>query len=188
MRAATIEILLLSIVFAFASYYVSKTLGKRDEVRAIQARFNAHLKEMQDALKRNDEAKLKQLQARDKELNEAMLKTMLLPFRSLIVILPLYFILWNYLLPALFPGYVVTLPFALPFRLDVWNASAWKTVFGARGFFIWSTILAGFVVIELGWTKVEARALAKFAKLFKRGQTQTLSQTQTSTQTLDKQT
>jgi uncharacterized membrane protein (DUF106 family) len=157
----------LAVVFAFISYYVNKTLGKRDEVRAIQKRFNDHVKEMQEALKRNDDAKLKELQKQDKELNDAMMKSMLLPWRSFIVILPLYFVVWNYVLPALFPGYAVTLPFSLPGRLDVWNSSAWRPVFGARGFFIWGTVLAGLVIVELMWTKVEAQALAKLAKLFK---------------------
>lgn len=160
--------MILAVAFAFVSYALNKTLGKRDEVRASQKRFNDHMKEMQEALKRNDEAKLKELQKKDKELNEEMMKTMFLPFRSMLVILPLYFVLWNYVLPALFPKYVVTLPFSLPGRMDVWNASAWRPTFGARGFFIWSTVLAGLVIVEGLWVKVEAQALDKIAKLFKR--------------------
>jgi len=158
------ELMALATVFAFFSYYVSKTLGKRDEVRAIQKKFNDHVKEMQDALKKNDEARLKELQKQDKEMNDAMMKTMFLPWRSFVVILPLYFVLWNYVLPALFPNYSVTLPFSLPGRTDFWNASAWRPWFGARGFFIWSTVFAGLLIVELLWTKVEARVIERVFK------------------------
>ena len=168
MREATFWIIVFSVVFAFVSYAVNKTLGKRDEVRAKQKRFNDHMKEMQDAMKRNDEAKLKELQSREKEMNDAMMQTMFLPFRAFIVIIPLYYIIWNYVLPALFPNYSITLPFSLPGGIDFWNASAWRPTFGARGFFIWSTVVAGMLVVELLWTKVEARALGEIAKLFKR--------------------
>lgn len=166
MREATLWLMVFALVFAFFSYFLNKTLGKRDEVRATQKKFNDHMKEMQEALKRNDEAKIKELQKRDKELNEAMMKTMFLPFRSLIVVLPVYFVLWNYVLPALFPNYVITLPFSLPGRMDFWSADAWRPTFGARGFFIWSTVFAGLLVVELLWTKVEARVLAKLFKRF----------------------
>ncbi len=166
MREATLGLMALSVVFAFFSYYLNKTLGKRDEVRATQQKFNDHMKAMQDALKRNDEAKIKELQKRDKELNDAMMQTMFLPFRSLIVILPIYFALYSYILPALFPNFSITLPFSLPGRMDLWNPSAWRPTFGARGFFIWSTVFAGLLVVELLWTKVEARVLAKLFKGF----------------------
>jgi uncharacterized membrane protein (DUF106 family) len=173
MRLATVEIMVLATVFAFVSYYLSKTLGKRDEVRASQKRFNDHVKEMQAAMKRNDEAKLKELQKKDEELNKEMMKTMFLPFRSMIVILPLYYVLWNFLLPAWFPDYSVRLPFSLPGRMDFWSADAWRPWFGARGFFIWSTVVAGLVIVEGLWAKVEARVIQK---LFKRGEAQKPSQ------------
>ena len=168
MREATFWLIVFATVFAFVSYAVNKTLGKRDEVRSKQKAFNDHTKEMQDAIKRNDEAKLKALQSREKEMNDAMMQTMFLPFRAFIVIIPLYYVIWNYVLPMLFPNYSITLPFSLPGRFDAWNADAWRPSFGARGFFIWSTVVAGMLIVELLWTKVEAQALGKIGKLFKR--------------------
>jgi hypothetical protein len=116
---------------------------------------------------------LKEFQKRDKEVNEEMMKTMFLPFRSMLIILPVYYLLFTFVLPAVFPTYSITLPFSLPGRMDFWNASAWRPTFGARGFFIWSTVFAGLVIVEGLWVKVEARVIQK---LFKRGETQKPSQ------------
>lgn len=159
MRTETIAIMLIALAAAFFSYYANKKFGKREKVKELQKKVNDYQKELKKAYDEKNEARIKELKEREPEMLKAMQEMMLLPFRSMIIIAPLYLILLAIVLPALFPKYVVTLPFSLPSWYTIWEASSWRNWFGARGFFIWSAIFFGIIMIELFWTRVEKRLL-----------------------------
>lgn len=151
--------MLVALAAAFFSYYANKKFGKRDKMKELQKKVNDFQKELKKAYDEKNEARIKELREREPEMLKAMQEMMLLPFRSMIIIAPVYLILLAIVLPALFPKYVITLPFSLPGGVAFWEASTWRNWFGARGFFIWSAIFFGIVVIELLWTRVEKRLL-----------------------------
>ncbi len=155
----TIEIIVFAIAFAFFSYYLNKKIGHRDKVKEIQKSVNDYQKQLKDAYARKDEAKIKELSAREKEVTDSMKQMMFLPMKSMVVILPLYLALFYWVLPALFPNFIVAnMPFSLPSSLAVWQP--WKNWLGARGLFIYATVFAG-LFIELVFTRIEKKIFQK---------------------------
>lgn len=165
-QTETIGVILFAIAFAFFSYYLNKKIGHKDEVKEIQKSVNDYQKELKDAYARKDDAKIKELTAREKEVTDSMKKMMFLPMKSLVIILPLYMALFYWVLPNLFPNFIIAnMPFSLPSSIAVWQP--WKDWLGVRGLFIYSTVFAG-LFIEVVFTKIEK-------KIFKPQQKQAVS-------------
>ncbi len=155
----TIEIIVFAIAFAFFSYYLNKKIGHRDKVRDLQKKVNEYQKELKDAYARKDEAKIKELSAREKEMMDHMKQMTLLPMRTMVLILPLWFVIFYFILPALFSNYILTnMPFPVPSSIAFWQP--WKNWLGARGLFIYATVFAG-LFVELVFTRIEKKIFQK---------------------------
>jgi uncharacterized membrane protein (DUF106 family) len=138
---------------------LNKKIGQRDKVKELQKNVNDYQKELKDAHARKDEAKIKELSAREKEMMDSMKQMTLLPMKTMIVILPMWFILFYFVLPALFPRYLLTdMPFSVPSSIAVWQP--WKNWLGARGLFIYSTVFVG-LFIELVFARIEKKIFKK---------------------------
>lgn len=158
-QTETVGIILFAIAFAFLSYYLNKKIGHKDKVKEIQKSVNDYQKALKDAYARKDESKIKELTAREKEVTDSMKQMMFLPMKSLVIILPLYMVLFYWVLPSLFPNFIVAnMPFSLPSSIAVWQP--WKDWLGARGLFIYSTVFAG-LFIELVFTRIEKKIFQK---------------------------
>ncbi len=143
---------LLALVFALASFAISRTLGNRRRVKEIQKEINGFNAELKKAADSKDEKKVKQLTERESQVTKLMWEMMGYSFKPLLVLLPLFWIAYEFVLPALFaPGFIVHLPFSLPSNIMFWEP--WKDYLGARGLFIYSLVVMG-MVLELIATKV----------------------------------
>ncbi|MFH1057011.1 MAG: EMC3/TMCO1 family protein [Candidatus Micrarchaeota archaeon] len=141
------ELSLFSLAFSAVSFYLNKTLGQRDRVKSIQKEFQGYQKELQKAIVDKDEKKLEELKKHDKEMNEKMMQMLWLPWKASIVILPLVWILISWVLPPLYRGFVILLPFNIhlsailswTFYSNIFQTAA----YGTTGFFIVCAIFFG---------------------------------------------
>lgn len=159
-----------AVAYVAATVFLNKKIGSRDRLKQLQREINSYQKELKDAAAKNDEKKLKQLSLREKEFTGYMMEMMWLPWKSLIFILPLFFLLIgtngflgiNYegILKSWYPDFTIVLPFGLHlpeiFSLRVLSPS----VYGPRGFFIVCAVFAG-ILIELALSRLEAQQAAK---------------------------
>ena len=150
-------VLLLALAYAVLSFYLNKTLGNRKRIKEIQREMNAVQKEFSEAAKTKDEKELKRLEERQKAMSGLMMESMQLQFKPLLVILPLFLILFGGfgfagLLPMLFPGFEITLPFDMHlnaiFTLNLLQTIPVQALYGIRGYFIVCLFFAG-IAIEL---------------------------------------
>ncbi|HLC38374.1 MAG TPA: EMC3/TMCO1 family protein [Candidatus Norongarragalinales archaeon] len=149
-----VEIALISLVFSLVSYAANKTLGQRDKVKAFQKEVKEYQNEMQKALKANDSKKLEELKKHDKEFNDKMMQMVLMPWKASIIILPIAWILIAWVLPPLYPGFVILLPFdihtsailSLTFYSNILHTAA----YGTTGFFIVCAIVFGLLLEPIG--------------------------------------
>jgi uncharacterized membrane protein (DUF106 family) len=150
----TINIFLFAAVFAVFSFYINKKFGKRDRLKQLQKETNEYQKQLREATLKKDDAELKRLQAREQEVMEKTKEMLFLPFRSMIIILPAFFVAY-WLLAYFFPNYVSpVLPVYLPHFYTIWDPAQWRNQFGSRGIFIYSLMLLG-IVIEIIWNTRE---------------------------------
>ena len=159
-----------AIIFIVSSAYVgftillNKKLGSRDRIRFLQSEINSFQKEMKEAAEKNDEKRLAALSSREKQVTGHMMEMMWLPWKSLVFILPVFFLLigtngflginFHGVIPTAFPVFSIVLPFNLhisslfPAGLFSFSpgALASSAPYGSRGFFIVCAIFAGIVL------------------------------------------
>ena len=138
----------ISFVFSIFSWLANNKFGDRKKVKRINKEIQAFQKELNEATKNNDKKKLKEFEKQDSEIMAKTKEMMMLSFKPLIVILPLFWGAYAFLLPSLFPDFMVdNLSFHLPSSIMFWLP--WKNYLGARGLFIYSLVLFGFA-LQLG--------------------------------------
>lgn len=140
-----ITLFAIAALYAVFTVFINRTFGERKKLKKIQDDMKAFQKEYQDAIKKNDQARIKQLEVREKEFAGMMKDMMLLPFKSLIIILPTFLVL-IWLLTGWFPHFTIQLPISLHineiFALKILNPS----VYGTRGYFILSAAFIGLIL------------------------------------------
>ncbi|MFA4946539.1 MAG: EMC3/TMCO1 family protein [Candidatus Micrarchaeia archaeon] len=143
---------LVALAFALVSFYVNRTFGNRARVKEIQKQVNDFNAEIKKATESGDAKKVERLNEREKELSGLMMEMMKLSFKPLIVILPLFWIAYSFLLPVLFPAsFIVYLPFNVPSSVAFW--APWKDYLGYRGVFIYTLFLAS-LSLEFVFTNI----------------------------------
>ena len=152
----TAAIMLWSLVFSIVSFEATRRLGNRKRQKEIKAEIDAFQKEMSKAVKEKDQAALKRLEPRQKQVTEMMTEMMMLPFKSMIVVIPLFLVVIS-LLQQNFPGFTINLPFGLHlpeiFSLRILSPS----VYGPRGFFIVSGMFWGLIIEAIYSKKFEKK-------------------------------
>jgi uncharacterized membrane protein (DUF106 family) len=149
------ELVVVAVAFAFVSFFINSKLGERKKTRAIQKEVQAFQKKLMEATKKNDEAELKKLEGEQKEMMGKMQEMLLLPFKPMIVILPLFFIVIA-LIQTYFAGFLIQLPIALHlnniFSLQILQSS----VYGPRGFFILTAAVIA-LILEIAYMRIEGK-------------------------------
>lgn len=159
MRITTIEIILLALAFSILSFYVNKKFGKRDRLKEIQREVNDYNKKLREATLKKDEEALKKLQQDEPRIMELTKEMLFLPFRSILIMGPIFLIIFS-VLPMLFPNYLVKTP--IPLLGSIWPIT-FRDVFGVKGLFLYSLLLFG-IVIELIASYHEKKILAEKQK------------------------
>jgi uncharacterized membrane protein (DUF106 family) len=158
-----------SFLYVGATIWFNRFTGTRQKMKKIQAETSAYQKELAEAAKANDEKKMERLKLREKEVTGKMMEMMWLPWKSMVFILPAFFLLigtsgflginFPGLIPSAFPDFIIVLPFGIHLpeilSLNVLNPS----VYGARGYFIVWAIISGFI-LEAVVSRFEKQAAA----------------------------
>jgi len=149
-----IEILAVGVAFSLLNTYLTRAMGIRKRMNEIQAEFKAYQDNYAKALKEKDDKKIAALAADSKRTNDMMMEMMLMPWKTMVFALPLFFLftgdpwLTHYagIIPSAYPTFATVLPFdihtAAVYSLNIFHSAS----YGARGFFIVCLIFAGFVV------------------------------------------
>jgi len=148
-----VAVMLWALAFSLIAFEAARRLGNRKRQVEIREEVNRFQKEYARAVKEGDEAELKRLQARQKQVTGLMTEMMILPMKSMIVIIPVFFI-FTTLVQQNFQSLTVTLPFGLHLNeILSWPPRILSpSVYGPRGFFILSSILWG-IVTEIIYSK-----------------------------------
>jgi len=158
-----IEILIIGVMFSLLNTYLTRAMGIRKRMNEIQAEFKAYQEKYTAAVKSKDDKKIEALASESKRTNDMMMEMMLMPWKTMIFALPLFFVFtgdpWftHYagLIPSTYPDFVTVLPFDIHtnalYSLNILHSAQ----YGARGFFIVCLIFAGFIVstIEQNYDK-----------------------------------
>ena len=162
------EILAISVMFSLTNTLLTRKMGVRKRMNEIQEKFKDFQERYNAAIKSKDEKKIAAMAEESKQTNDLMMEMMVMPWKTMIFALPLFFIFtgdpWvtHYIgiIPSLFPGFTFTLPFDLHttavYSLNVLH----NAVYGPRGFFIVGVIFAGIIVslLETNFDKKRKKA------------------------------
>ncbi len=135
-----VSISIFSLVFSILSFAVNYKIGNRKKVKQLQKEVNEFQKKFEKATREKDEKELQHLKNLEQETMAKMQEMLLLPLKSMVVILPLFFIFISGI-ESFHRGFYIVLPLALHpselLSLNVLHAST----YGPRGFFILSSIV-----------------------------------------------
>ncbi|MFQ5406159.1 MAG: EMC3/TMCO1 family protein [Candidatus Micrarchaeia archaeon] len=161
---ATTTIFAIAVVFSITSNVINRKMGIRKRMKEIQD----DMKQFQDAFKKatekKDESELKKLKAREEQVMSQMQEMMLLPWKSMIIVMPMFFILIGEPFLTQYPGilmetfkdFVIFLPFDIHldaiFSLQIFKQAA----YGTKGFFIVSAIISG-ITLSIIEQKIEKK-------------------------------
>ncbi|MFH0834851.1 MAG: EMC3/TMCO1 family protein [Candidatus Micrarchaeota archaeon] len=152
-----LEIFILAFVMSIISNYLSNRFGGQKRLKEIQAEVNAWQKELKEANDKKDEAKTKKLMEREDEMMKKIQEMAFLPFRTMIVVLPVFLFALYVVIPAWYPKFIWTnMPFSVPSSIAFWEP--WKNYLGGRGMLIYSALVSGLLIQALaprveGWIK-----------------------------------
>lgn len=163
---SSIEIVLLAAAFSLINTLLNNKLGVRKRMTEIQEEFKVYQKHLSEAAKSGDESKMKKASEKSERMNQLMMEMMVIPWKTLVYALPLFFLftgeswLTNYpgLIPSWFPGFVISLPFDLHPAAIFSFKFLQQASYGAKGFFIVGVLFASmiFSFIEQQYAKMAA--------------------------------
>ncbi|MFH1200360.1 MAG: EMC3/TMCO1 family protein [Candidatus Micrarchaeota archaeon] len=144
---AALAIFLTAAAFSVLTSLINRVMGITKKRIALQKRTNEYQKRTNEAIKKNDQAGLDRLKEQEKEFMKDVQESMFLPFKSMIFILPAFFVfIWA--IGNAFPGFDIRLPVSLHltgselFALNLLSTST----YGSRGLFILSSLITGSVI------------------------------------------
>lgn len=159
----------LSFIYVGASLFINQAIGSRPRLKFIQAQVKQYQDQFKKATAANDSKLLAELANREKEITAYMGEMMVLPFKSLIFIIPVFFVFIGFnifgfkyagFVPSTYPDFSIVLPIGLHlgqiFSLQILQS----TVYGARGYFILSGVVAG-IILEALYSRYEAMVAGK---------------------------
>ena len=157
---AFFAITITAVIYSFISIHINRTIGNRARVKKIQEEVNKINKKMQEMHKMSEKEKAEFQKEQDK-LPALLSESMVLQFKPLLIILPIFAIL-SYLIRTFFPYFNIQLGFSIPtfpyywllFRFD--NFPNWRNKFGSFGWFI-VAVLVGSLVAQAIIQQIEKR-------------------------------
>ncbi|MFH0712993.1 MAG: EMC3/TMCO1 family protein [Candidatus Micrarchaeota archaeon] len=148
----TILLIVVALVFSIISLVANHKIGNRKRVKQLQKEVNDFQKNFEKANKEKDEKEIQRLKVIEPQVMKNMQEMLLLPIKSMIVILPLFFIFIAGI-EAYFHGFSSILPIDIHpnsiFALKVFEPAA----YGGRGYFIFFTIIFN-LVFELVYSNL----------------------------------
>lgn len=123
-------------------------------MKEIQEEMKKFQDDMKKAAEQKDEVALKKLKPREEQTMALMQEMMILPWKSLIVMLPLFFLFigegfithYHGLLFDWFPAFSIMLPIDLHFHAIFSLQIFQQASYGPKGFFIVSTVFFSMII------------------------------------------
>lgn len=148
---AFIVITVSAVIYSAVSLHINKTVGNRKRVKEIQNEMN-RISGMLRKTDYNNETSRKQAEAEQERIPKLMTESMVLQFKPLLIILPIFAIL-SYFVRTTFPDFAIKLGFAIPtfpyywlllrFNLDTFPN--WRDQFGTFGWLLISVLISGLI-------------------------------------------
>ena len=150
-------ITLVALVFSAVSIFLNHKVGGRKKVKELQKEVNDFQKNFEKATKEKDEKEIQRLKNIEPEVMKKMQEMLLLPIKSMVIILPLFFIVIAGI-EYFFHGFSIVLPIGIHpneiFALKLLEPST----YGPRGFFIFTSIIFN-LVLEFGYSNIVEKML-----------------------------
>ncbi len=140
MSDALIEIALLALVFSIISLFVNHKIGNRKKVKELQKEVNDFQKSFEKATKEKDEKEIQRLKVIEPQVMSKMQDMLILPLKSMVIILVLFFIFMSGVVPF-FKAFFIILPFDIHLNQVLALKVLQSAYYGPRGFFILCTIV-----------------------------------------------
>ncbi len=154
-----IIIAIIALAFSIISLIVNHKIGGRKKVKQLQKEVNEFQKNFEKATKDKNEKELQHLKLIEPEIMKKMQEMLLLPLKSMVIILVLFFGVMAAVTPA-FHAFVITLPFDLHLSSLLALKLTQTAMYGPRGFFILCTIVFN-LSLELIYSKFFEKKEAK---------------------------
>jgi uncharacterized membrane protein (DUF106 family) len=148
---AFVVITVSAVIYSAIALHINKTVGNRKRVKEIQNEMN-RISGMLRKTDYNNEALRKQAEAEQEKIPKLMTESMVLQFKPLLLILPIFAIL-SYFVRTTFPNFAIKLGFAIPtfpyywlllrFNLDTFPN--WRDQFGTFGWLLISVLVSGLI-------------------------------------------
>jgi uncharacterized membrane protein (DUF106 family) len=151
-----------AVIYSSIALHINKTIGNRKRVKEIQAEMN-RISGMLRKTDYDNEAARKQAEAEQEKIPKLMTESMVLQFKPLLIILPIFAIL-SYFVRTTFSNFVIKLSFAIPtfpyywllLRFDLSTFPNWRDQFGTFGWLLLSVLFSG-LITQLVVDQIEKR-------------------------------
>jgi uncharacterized membrane protein (DUF106 family) len=141
-----------AVIYSAISLHINKTIGNRRRVKEIQEEMNrisAKLKKVGY----ESEAGRKEAEIEQERIPKLMSESMMLQFKPLIVILPIFAVL-TYLVRTTFPYFSIKLGFSIPtfpyywllLRFNLDSFPNWRNEFGTFGWLLLCVVISGILI------------------------------------------
>ncbi len=155
-----------AVVYSALSLYVTRFLGNRKRVKEIQEEMN-RISAMLRKVDYNDEAGRKDAEKEQEKIPKLMSESMILQFKPLIVLLPIFAIL-SYFVRESFPYFAIKLGFSIPtfpyywllLRFNFDTFPNWRDEFGTFGWLLLCVVFSG-LIIQVVVDQMEKRKRSK---------------------------
>jgi uncharacterized membrane protein (DUF106 family) len=155
-----------AVIYSAIALHINKTVGNRKRVKEIQAEMN-RISTMLRKTDYNNDAARKQAEAEQDKIPKLMTESMMLQFKPLLIILPIFAIL-SYFVRTVFPNFIIKLSFALPtfpyywllLRFNMSTFPNWRDQFGTFGWLLISVLFSG-LMTQLIVDQIEKRRRRK---------------------------
>lgn len=159
---AFFAITLSAVIYSALSLHINKTIGNRKRVKEIQGEMNR----ISAKLRRtgyDTDAGRKEAEMEQEKIPKLMSESMMLQFKPLLLILPIFVIL-SYLVRTSFPYFSVKLGFSIPtfpyywllLRFNFDTFPNWRNEFGTFGWLLLCVVFSG-IVIQVVVEQIEKR-------------------------------
>ena len=135
----------VALLFSIATNLIGRKLGIKKRTAELRKEVDSYQKDFKAASEKNDAKELESLKVREPQMMKAMQEMMFLPFKNMIFVVPLFFVvIW--FVTSNYHGFTVNIPIGIHpgeiLSLNVFHEST----YGPRGYFIFVSIFAGLAV------------------------------------------
>ncbi len=158
-QTTMLAIAAIAMAYAATSFIIYQKIGNPKRIKEIQAESSRLSKEMGEAMKSKDDKRIDAINKEYEKFFPKMGEMMMLQFKPMLLILPIYIILTP-IVKSTFDGFTIVLPVYLPiFIQNLDKFPNWRNLFGPIGWFWLCVIFGGLAIsiIKSQWDSFNAK-------------------------------